>query len=239
MADPCLRKPPKTGACSAKPAGGNSLFVKITLSTPCSAQRSLTARLGDSFYFAISKIVESLLRRGARCRSTREPGCVYPNKGPRRDANASAAEAVPIGRFTGHSGEKTVSARAPGEIIPDKLTVYRLDFLLRRGARGFSLHFATQTQQKPLWGRPRGFHLDCALAQRAKSLLRRATGAARHSKAGVGSATSFDCPTRAAALTPGRRTLRVFYRPAGCKLLRLRSRAGPRARGERRGEKRR
>ncbi len=30
------------------------------------ARRSLTARLGDSFYFAISKIVESLLRRGAR-----------------------------------------------------------------------------------------------------------------------------------------------------------------------------
>ncbi len=28
---------------------------------------SLSARLGDSFYFAISKIVESLLRRGARC----------------------------------------------------------------------------------------------------------------------------------------------------------------------------
>jgi hypothetical protein len=26
-------------------------------------------------------------------------------------------------------------------------------FLLRRGARDFSLHFATQTQQKPLWGR--------------------------------------------------------------------------------------
>ncbi len=31
-----------------------------------SAQRSLSARLGDSFYFAVSKIVESLLRRGAR-----------------------------------------------------------------------------------------------------------------------------------------------------------------------------
>ena len=31
----------------------------------------------------------------ARCRSAREPGCVYPNKGPRRDANASAAEARP------------------------------------------------------------------------------------------------------------------------------------------------
>ncbi len=29
----------------------------------------------------------------------------------------------------------TVIARAPWEIIPDKLTVYRFDFLLRRGAR--------------------------------------------------------------------------------------------------------
>ena len=29
----------------------------------------------------------------------------------------------------------TVTDRAPGEIIPDKLTVYRFDFLLRRGAR--------------------------------------------------------------------------------------------------------
>ena len=68
----------------------------------------------------------------------------------------------------------TVSVRAPWEIIPDKLTVYRVDFLLRRGARDFSLHFATQTQQSPC-------------------------GVARHSKAGVGSATSYDCPTRAAA----------------------------------------
>ncbi len=33
---------------------------------PDPKQRSLSARLGDSFYFAISKIVESLLRRGAR-----------------------------------------------------------------------------------------------------------------------------------------------------------------------------
>ena len=30
----------------------------------------------------------------------------------------------------------TVIDRAPWEIIPDKLIVYRLDFLLRRGARG-------------------------------------------------------------------------------------------------------
>ncbi len=75
-------------------------------SAACSVQRFRSTRLGDSFYFAISKIVESLLRRGAR---------------------------------------------------------------------DFSLHFATQTLQKPRrGGRPRGFHLDCALAQRLKSLLRRA-----------------------------------------------------------------
>ena len=35
-------------------------------SAACSVQRFRSARLGDSFYFAISKIVESLLRRGAR-----------------------------------------------------------------------------------------------------------------------------------------------------------------------------
>ena len=35
----------------------------------------------------------------------------------------------------GHSGEKTGFVRAPGEIISDKLIVYRIDFLLRRGAR--------------------------------------------------------------------------------------------------------
>ncbi len=33
----------------------------------------------------------------ARCRSALEPGCVYPNKGSRRDANASAAGASPKG----------------------------------------------------------------------------------------------------------------------------------------------
>ena len=36
--------------------------------------------------------MKSLLKR-AGCRSALEPGCVYPNKGPRRDANASAARA--------------------------------------------------------------------------------------------------------------------------------------------------
>ena len=46
----------------------------------CSAQQLLAARLGDSFYFAKSEIVESLLRRGARgslCILQQEP-----NKSP-------------------------------------------------------------------------------------------------------------------------------------------------------------
>ena len=46
-------------------AGGNSLFVTATLANS-SAPQSLSARLGDSFYFAKCEIVESLLRRGAR-----------------------------------------------------------------------------------------------------------------------------------------------------------------------------
>ena len=38
-------------------------------------------------------------------------------------------------RGRGHSAAKTFFVRAPWEIIPDKLIVYRFDFLLRRGAR--------------------------------------------------------------------------------------------------------
>ena len=70
----------------------------------------LTARLGDSFYFAVSKIVESLLRRGAR---------------------------------------------------------------------GFSLYLATQTQQKPLWGRS-ALESWSWLGNRRELPLRRAGGASRH-----------------------------------------------------------
>ena len=47
-----------------------------------------------------------------------------------------------------------------------------VESLLRRGARDFSLHFATQTQQKPLWGRsarepglPVANFFDCAPAR--------------------------------------------------------------------------
>ncbi len=42
----------------------------------------------------------------AGCRSAPEPGCVYPNKGPRRDANASAAGAVPSGTRYGPFGRE-------------------------------------------------------------------------------------------------------------------------------------
>ncbi len=110
--------PPRGGRnfVAAPPATGPSPKKNL-------ARRSLSARLGDSFYFAISKIVESLLRRGAR---------------------------------------------------------------------GFSLHFATQTQQKPLWGRPQGFHLDFAYAKRLKSLFRRAGDRYR-------SATSENCAQAAQA----------------------------------------
>ncbi len=42
---------------------------------------------------------------------------------------------APIGRFIGLAEEKTFFVHAPGEIVSDKLIVYRVDFLLRRGAR--------------------------------------------------------------------------------------------------------
>jgi hypothetical protein len=56
----------------------------------------------------------------------------------------------------------TVFDRAPGEIIPDKLTVYRRDFLLRRGAR-VELSRRAGTALRP-----------------RRPPLRRAGGAARH-----------------------------------------------------------
>ncbi len=74
-----LPQPPRRGGRPTPPPGGEtqrslrSLALplasaeKLLRRCPCSAQRSTqTARLGDSFYFAKSEIVESLLRRGAR-----------------------------------------------------------------------------------------------------------------------------------------------------------------------------
>ena len=43
---------------------------------------------------------------------------------------------APIGRFIGLPGEKIRLCPRAWEIMPDKLIVYRSDFLLRRGARG-------------------------------------------------------------------------------------------------------
>ncbi len=110
-----------------------------------SAPRSLSARLGDSFYFVISKIVESLLRRGARTHRV----FYWPAGGklhcPRAGGNGSnnsrcsihfllqQSRAVELSRRagtaltpggrclpalgTGHSGEKTSSVRAPWRFI--------------------------------------------------------------------------------------------------------------------------
>ncbi len=67
----------------ARGGGGSRDSLSRNFSTcgPTSGHpRSLSARLGDSFYFAECKIVESLLRRGARCRSAREPGSLYPKQ---------------------------------------------------------------------------------------------------------------------------------------------------------------
>ncbi len=87
------------------------------------------------------------------CRAAPEPAVA------RRLARATQRVAIVLlaDQFPSALPEKplrpTVSVRAPWEIISDKHIVYRFDFLLRRGARGFPPNFATQTQQKPLWGR--------------------------------------------------------------------------------------
>ncbi len=71
----------------------------------------------------------------------------------------------------GHSGEKTVFVRALAEI--DQTTLGCLvDFLLQQSRAGFLAAFCDANPAKG--GRPLGFHLDCARAQRAKSLLMRA-----------------------------------------------------------------
>jgi hypothetical protein len=52
------------------------------------------------------------------------------------------------------SAQRALTARL-GKYFRFNSSLKRCISLLRRGARDFSLHFATQTQQKPLWGRPR------------------------------------------------------------------------------------
>ncbi len=100
-------------------------------------------------------------------------------------------------------------ARALADIDQTTHIAWSISYSSSR-ARGFSLYLAMQTQQKPRrGGRPRGFHLDCALAQRLKSLFRRAGDRYR-------SATRENWPQAGrAALTPGGRAHRAFYWPDG------------------------
>ena len=88
---------------------------------------------------------------------------------PRRVRNIRSAHLRPRRRRTEKplrprslTAPPTVFDRAPGEIIPDKLTVYRRDFLLRRGAR-VELSRRAGTALRP-----------------RRPPLRRAGGAARH-----------------------------------------------------------
>ncbi len=53
--------------------------------------------VADTQQCSVSVIVPGVAEARGLCRSALEPGCVYPNKGPRRDANASAAGASPQG----------------------------------------------------------------------------------------------------------------------------------------------
>ena len=137
-------------------------------------QQSLTARLGDSFYFAISKIVESLLRRGARGFSLHFATQTQQKPLWGRSARESWSwlgnrRELPLRRAGGASRHSVLAIRPRKQSLAARLgdsfyfAISKIvESLLRRGARDFSLHFATQTQQKPLWGR-------------------RAGGAARHS----------------------------------------------------------
>ncbi len=77
-----------------------------------SAPRSLTARLGDSFYFAVSKIVESLLRRGARGRSALESRSWLGNKLrlPCAGGGPTKAKRTPAKHPTGAPGGRCLPA---------------------------------------------------------------------------------------------------------------------------------
>ncbi len=93
---------------------------------------ALTARLGDSFYFARCEIVESLLRRGARNleRTALRPGWPRLRRG-----------GAPIGRFTGHPAAKTVSVRALAELSQTTESCLA-NFLLQQSPAGISTDFA-------------------------------------------------------------------------------------------------
>ena len=179
-------------------------------------KRSLSARLGDSFYFAVSKIVESLLRRGAHpsgvllaCRwqpalSARwrilakqltlfrqyptpviARGPSYPDELELRSGRAGrpyAGRARPKGVLLACRERKSVSVRAPAKSYSNAEHAFE-QFRYLGAARGLPLR------------RAGGASRHSALAIR----LQKHSSSARHAKAGVGSATSYDYPTRAAA----------------------------------------
>ena len=70
--------------------------------------------------------------RSTHCRLAEAGG---PSPPPATGPQHSLRSFAPAQATDRKTAPPTVFDRAPGEIIPDKLTVYRRDFLLRRGAR--------------------------------------------------------------------------------------------------------
>ena len=104
-------------------------------------------------------------RRGWR-RLARPVGSQFPNRltKPQASDPSKTTSSHPFPR-------PTILDRAPGEILPFQLIVETDYFPFKAGARELSA-FSHRNPTKG--GRPQGFHLDCALAQRVKSLFRRA-----------------------------------------------------------------
>ena len=145
----------KTGACSAKAAGGNSLVAKNHPDP----------------------------KNGLRPRAWAEISPWRPPLPPAAGRN-TPLHATRL-RLPLAATESLLSHPAPlnehwprawGNLVRTTIVVLTIS-LLRRGARGLE-----------------------GTALRGQRSLRRTGGAARHPKAGVGSATSFDCPARAAAV---------------------------------------
>ncbi len=135
----------------ASPRDGSATFASLICARAgdgpknCSTQWSLAARLGKSFPINSPFIgLISLLRRGARWfeRTGLKPAGLRLRRG-----------GAPIGRSTGHPGEKTVFVRAPGEILPFQLfveTVY-FPFKARRAhPQGVLLACRVQTSSTAL-----------------------------------------------------------------------------------------
>ena len=99
--------------------------------------------------------IPSLARSGGSSRTPLECGCSTDRLVATQFSARKTAPSLPLLR-------PTVIDRAPWEIIPDKLIVYRLDFLLRRGAR-------CRSAREP--GLPVANFFDCAPA-RGRLLIR-------------------------------------------------------------------